>query len=75
MLDVITIPEDAFDRIVEAAQGGSWSNRAVTVLDGDHNQTDTIVPGKHAWIVAEDPYEATVLFIAPDGKVSKVESE
>jgi hypothetical protein len=74
-LKVLTITEEAFWKIVHAADSGSYSRRAITVLDEEHNPIARVVPGKMAWIVAEDAYEATVLNIAFDGTVSIVRRE
>lgn len=74
-MKVLTITEEAFDRLADAADAGSWSSRAVTVLDENHNKVDQIIPGQMFWVVAEDPYECAIINIACDGTVSRVKRE
>ena len=74
-MDTVKITGEAWDRIVAAANKGGWSDRAMTVLDSDHNEVACIVPGKLHWIVAEDAYAATILCVQHDGKVVNVEQE
>lgn len=74
-MDTVYITDEAYERLLGAADTGSYSRRAVTMLDDQHNVTDRVVPGKLHWIVVEDAYDATVLCIQHDGKTVLVDRE
>ena len=58
--------------IIKAADKGGWTDRAVTVLDMDLNRTKCLF-SDGGYIVVDDAYEATVLYIDENGFVHTVE--
>lgn len=72
-MDTIFIHPDEYSKIVKAADKGGWAERAVTVLDTELNKSKCLF-GDGGYIVVDDNYDITVLYVNSEGFVFKVEA-
>jgi hypothetical protein len=65
---------DTFKALVAAANKGSWTERAITILDKDFMKSNCI-HHDGGYVVVDDAYDITVLHIDEHGFVSEVMEE